>query len=81
MKLIIFSLMIVFAIGEALCQNHSFLQQHEVFVDDQGIIRWVSGKKEVALFGANYCLPSACDYRAAGFFTDDRKKVVDEDMA
>lgn len=80
MKPILFSLMIVFAIGEALCQNFSSALEHEVFVDNQGIMRWVSNKKEVALFGANYCLPSACDYRAAGLFTDDRKKVVDEDM-
>ncbi len=53
----------------------------EAFVDKKGIIRWTDTKKEVALFGANYCLPSACDYRAAGLFTTDRKKVVDQDMA
>ena len=37
-----------------------------VYVDDAGVIRWRSDASEVALFGANYCLPSACDYRAAG---------------
>jgi hypothetical protein len=52
-----------------------------VYVDEQGTIRWTKTKNEVALFGANYCLPSACDYRAAGLFTDDRKKAVDQDMA
>src|SRR5206468_2808057 len=37
--------------------------------------------REVALFGANYCLPSACDYRAAGYVGADRKRLIEEDMA
>jgi Cellulase (glycosyl hydrolase family 5) len=51
-----------------------------VFVDTQGVIRWKNDGKEIALFGANYCLPSACDYRAAGYVTRDRKAMVNEDM-
>lgn len=35
----------------------------------------------MALFGANYCLPSACDYRAAGYVNSDRKKLVEKDLA
>lgn len=34
----------------------------------------------MALFGANYCLPSSCDYRAAGYVNADRKAMVREDM-
>ncbi len=52
-----------------------------VYVDDEGIIRWKDNDEEVALFGANYCLPSASDYRAAGYITKDRKKVIEQDMA
>ena len=52
-----------------------------VFQDQDGAIRWKDNKQEVALFGANYCLPSACDYRAAKYVTNDLKKVVDADMA
>jgi hypothetical protein len=52
-----------------------------VFLDNQGVIRWAADKREVALFGANYCLPSACDYRAAGCVNADRKKLVEKDMA
>lgn len=52
-----------------------------VFVDTTGIVRWKDNRQQVALFGANYCLPSACDYRAAGYVTSDRKKVIDQDMA
>ena len=49
--------------------------------DGDGVLRWCDTKQELALFGANYCLPSACDFRAAGYFTKDRKMVVDEDIA
>jgi len=52
-----------------------------VYVDANGVIRWRDSKREVALFGANYTLPSASDYRAAGYLTSDRKKLIDEDMA
>ena len=37
--------------------------------------------QEVTLFGANYVLPTASDYRAAGYLHADRKKMIDEDMA
>jgi hypothetical protein len=52
-----------------------------VYQDKNGIVKWSDNKQEVSLFGANYCLPSACDYRAARYVTQDLKKVVDEDMA
>lgn len=52
-----------------------------VFLDAAGVIRWQDNKQEVALFGANYTLPSASDYRAAGYLTRDRKRLIEEDMA
>ncbi len=51
-----------------------------VYLDDQGVVRWTADKREVALFGANYCLPSGCDYRAAGYVNADRRKLVEKDM-
>jgi len=51
-----------------------------VHLDRQGVIRWTADQSEVALFGANYCLPSACDYRAAGYVGADRKRLVEQDM-
>ena len=53
----------------------------QAIIDKKGTIRWSDNNEEIALFGANYCLPSACDYRAAGLFTADRKKAVEQDMA
>jgi hypothetical protein len=55
-------------------------QPRSVYIDG-GTIRWKDTGREVALFGANYTLPSASDYRAAGYLGLDRKKMIDEDMA
>ncbi len=60
--------------------SSSSQQPRSVYIDG-GIIRWRDTGREVALFGANYTLPSASDYRAAGYLGLDRKKMIDEDMA
>jgi hypothetical protein len=52
-----------------------------IYLDSAGVIRWSDDRSEVALFGANYVLPTASDYRAAGYIHADRKKMIDEDMA
>src|ERR1041384_5930790 len=52
-----------------------------VYLDSAGVIRWQDDRQEVALFGANYVLPTASDYRAAGYLHLDRKQLIDEDMA
>ena len=52
-----------------------------VLLDAEGVIRWSDTREEVRLFGANYALPSSSDYRAAGYLTQDRKRLIDEDMA
>lgn len=52
-----------------------------VRVDSAGVIRWQDSGKEVALFGANYTLPSASDFRAAGNLGLDRKRLIDDDLA
>jgi len=52
-----------------------------VYLDNQGVVRWRDNSKEVSLFGANYVLPTASDYRAAGYLHADRQRMIDEDMA
>jgi hypothetical protein len=52
-----------------------------VYLDKAGVIRWRDNRQEIALFGANYVLPTASDYRAAGYLKADRKRMIDEDMA
>lgn len=54
--------------------------QELVYSDAAGTIRWKKTKQEVSLFGANYCLPSACDFRAAAYMGGERKQMIVEDM-
>jgi hypothetical protein len=51
-----------------------------VYLDSAGVIRWRDNRQEVALFGANYVIHTASDYRAAGYVHGDRKRMIDEDM-
>src|SRR5688500_12917720 len=55
-------------------------QRRDVYLDNQGVVRWRDTREEVRLFGANYVI-GASDYRAAGYVGADRKRMVDEDMA
>jgi hypothetical protein len=52
-----------------------------VYLDPAGVIRWSDTKEEVGLFGANYCIMSGSDYRMAGIVANDRKAMIDEDLA
>ncbi len=58
--------------------------QELVYQDKAGTIRYTANGEEVAVFGANYCLPSASDYRAAHKVaptTEAKKRMIDLDMA
>ncbi len=73
---------LIFAIAFFALQ--SAYSQEIVYQDKQGIIRYTANNSEVAVFGANYCLPSACDYRAADRVApslEEKKAMIDEDMA
>jgi hypothetical protein len=72
---------IVLCVTLALFGRHADAQRELVFLDSSGVIRWRNTRQEVALFGANYVLTTASDYRAAGYVHGDRKKMIDEDMA
>ncbi|MGD0483331.1 MAG: hypothetical protein ABSB58_01615 [Gemmatimonadales bacterium] len=52
-----------------------------VYLDSTGVVRWRDNRQEVALFGANYVIHTASDYRAAGYVHGDRKRMIDEDVA
>lgn len=65
----------------ALTAASPALPPDDVVIDGKATLRWRSSGKEVAIFGANYCLPTALDYRAAGYVGADRKELVRQDMA
>jgi len=52
-----------------------------VYLDSSGVVRWSDDRQEVALFGSNYVIHTASDYRAAGYVHGDRKRMIDEDVA
>jgi hypothetical protein len=60
---------------------HAQIANRAVYLDDAGVVRWRDDGREVTLFGANYVVHTASDYRAAGYVRGDRKKMIDEDMA
>ena len=62
-------------------RRHPRAANRAVYLDKQGVVRWSDDRQEVTLFGANYVLPTASDYRAAGYLHADRKRMIDEDMA
>ena len=66
--------------ASALVATRSFTRLRSIRLDSAGVLRWADDGSEVALFGANYTLPSASDFRAAGYLHLDRKKLIDEDM-
>ena len=69
------------AANAAPAQRAPAAADRAVYLDTSGVIRWRDDRTEVALFGANYVIHTASDYRAAGYVHGDRKRMIDEDMA
>jgi hypothetical protein len=75
------ALLLVWLTAAAAAQQTPSPADRGVYLDKQGVVRWADTRGEVTLFGANYVLPTASDYRAAGYLQADRKRMIDEDMA
>ncbi len=54
--------------------------QNDVFVDQNGVMRWGKNNKEVHGFGVNYTVPFAHAYRQAKKMGIDPKKAIDQDV-
>lgn len=52
----------------------------DVYVDDQGIMRWENTDQEVKGFGINYTVPFAHAYRMAEQLGISHEKAIDEDV-
>ncbi|MBK5192842.1 MAG: hypothetical protein JJE07_06455 [Flavobacteriaceae bacterium] len=52
----------------------------DVYVDDNGLMRWGHNDTEVQGFGVNYTVPFAHAYRTAGKLEVDLKKAIDNDV-
>jgi len=60
--------------------NGSSLETGQVVVDEQGTMHWSGEGSPLSLFGANYCINAASDYRAANKSAPDLHELVDQDM-
>jgi len=52
----------------------------DVYVDNNGLMRWGHNDTEVQGFGVNYTVPFAHAYRSAGKLGVDLKKAIDKDV-
>ena len=55
-------------------------QQSDVYVDDEGLMRYHADQSEVKGFGVNYTVPFAHAYRAAQRMGIDPKQAIDQDV-
>ena len=51
-----------------------------IYIDDNGIMRWTSSGKEIALLGVNYAVPFAHGYRAIGYVGANHETTIDRDV-
>jgi beta-glucosidase/6-phospho-beta-glucosidase/beta-galactosidase len=54
--------------------------KNEVYIDQQGRMRWQKDHSEVYLFGVNYTVPFAYGYRSVKALNKDLEKEIDEDV-
>jgi hypothetical protein len=74
-QLVFFLLFVITGIIPAQSQ-----QTGDVYVDDNGLMRWGHDDTEVEGFGVNYTIPFAHAYRTAGKLEVDLKKAIDNDV-
>lgn len=75
---------IIIFIAFLLCFISLFAQENtaksDVYVDDNGVMRWGNSNEEVQGFGVNYTVPFAHAYRSAKRLGIDPKKEIDNDV-
>ncbi|MEZ4773364.1 MAG: alpha/beta hydrolase-fold protein [Bacteroidia bacterium] len=70
----------------SIFQTNTFAQEksrpanQSVYVDGQGIMRWVNNHEEIHGFGGNYTVPFAHAYRSAVTLGVDPLKAIDADI-
>jgi len=77
-KYIILVFVLFFGTINFIAQNNS--DKTDVYVDDNGVMRWGESNKEVKGFGVNYTVPFAHAYRSAKRMGIDPKKAINNDV-
>lgn len=60
--------------------HHTPAQNGNVYVDDQGVMRWEQNREEVKGFGVNYSVPFSHAYRSAKKLGVNPKEAIDNDV-
>jgi hypothetical protein len=75
-------LCLIFLVCASIGTSQNVSGNHkDIFVDDNGIMRWKEDNTEVSLFGVNYTTPFAYSYRAHKKLGLSLKKSIDIDVA
>src|SRR5688572_2235399 len=68
---------ILFAQEELL---HPTVNQDQIIIGEDGIMRWRTDSSEITGFGVNYTVPFAYAYRAGKRLNVDLKEAIDQDV-
>ncbi|MBF9221146.1 cellulase family glycosylhydrolase [Hymenobacter ruricola] len=68
------------ALAPARAQKTAKEPRGDVFVDNNGVLRWQQGRQEVALFGVNYTAPFAYSYRALQRLGVSHEQAIRQDV-
>ncbi len=71
---------IAMAYSPAFSQGAKNDKKGDVFVDDQGVMRWSDDRKEVKGFGVNYSVPFAHAFRTGKKLGIDLKEAMRNDV-
>ncbi|WP_411767304.1 hypothetical protein [Winogradskyella sp. A3E31] len=77
-KTVIVVIIMIFIFSNVKAQNTN--ERGNVYIDEQGVMRWEKSEAEVHGFGVNYSVPFAHAYRTAKRLGIDPKRAIDNDI-
>lgn len=72
--------LLLFLFSSLVAFGQGVKEPDPVYVDQQGILRWIKGNKEASFFGVNYTVPFAYGYRSVKARGIDPEKAIDQDV-
>ncbi|WP_205677197.1 glycoside hydrolase 5 family protein [Antarcticibacterium arcticum] len=75
-----FYLFLFLSVGASIGLQAQEIDKQDVFVDDNGVMRWGHNMEEVKGFGVNYSAPFAHGFRTAKKLGIDLKEAIDKDV-
>ncbi len=80
-KFLVYFIFSAIGFDGSYARNTSAIKDYPaVYVDQNGILRSSTSKKEVAYFGVNYTVPFAFSYRAHNYLGISQEKAIEQDV-